>query len=409
MYWMVCAYLYEFVMDKAAAYDSSYNAWLVRIPETMIKYRLCLFFHRDIFCLKQAFLSWKQPQKTKKTIKNIFLYGTYNIHPAFFQCIWKYLRLFLLNLYLKKKNLTKMILTCPNCYSQFNVDDELIGEDGRKVRCTTCKETWFQEKSEDSDDVIDESDSIPDETEDTAEDHIDDIINDISSIINDIEDEDAAQQSQIIVEKPAPTRQPANDHSKSKKVSAVLSIVIFALMFTILLSFAQPVMRAYPPAQAFYAMVGVDMDIAGAGLVFADSRAEYNSETIHVFGTISNITPDEKTIPMIEALLKDNFGITMGKWYIPVDEIVLMAGSDTKYSSFYKVKHADKITDSAYVQVRFILDDIKTDAADGEDIQALHQGESDHQNDHEASEESHQPASSEPHQEPSHPNPHSSH
>lgn len=303
-----------------------------------------------------------------------------------------------------------MILTCPNCYSQFDVDDELIGADGRKVRCTTCKETWFQEKIEDVEGVIEKDDSISDEIEGVAEENIDDIINDISSIINDIEDEDAAQNSRIIVKKPAPIPSPSNDQVKNKKMSAVLSVVIFALIFTILLNFAQPIMRAYPPAQAFYALVGVDMDIAGAGLVFADSRAEYNSETIHVFGTISNITTNEKTIPIIEALLKDNFGVTMGKWHIPVAEKVLMAGSNAKYSSYYKVEHADKITDSAYVQVRFILgDDIKTDAVDGEDNQALHQGENDHPNAPEASAKSHPPASSEPHQEPLHPTPHSAH
>lgn len=37
-----------------------------------------------------------------------------------------------------------MILTCPNCSTQFSVPDTALGAQGRKVKCSRCAHTWFQ-------------------------------------------------------------------------------------------------------------------------------------------------------------------------------------------------------------------------------------------------------------------------
>lgn len=38
-----------------------------------------------------------------------------------------------------------MIITCPSCSARFAVKAEAIGVAGRKVKCTKCQESWFQE------------------------------------------------------------------------------------------------------------------------------------------------------------------------------------------------------------------------------------------------------------------------
>lgn len=36
-----------------------------------------------------------------------------------------------------------MIITCPNCATRYDVDDDRFSPDGRSVRCTSCSESWF--------------------------------------------------------------------------------------------------------------------------------------------------------------------------------------------------------------------------------------------------------------------------
>ncbi|WP_085900969.1 zinc-ribbon domain-containing protein [Kiloniella majae] len=38
-----------------------------------------------------------------------------------------------------------MIVSCPECSSKFRIAPEALGDSGRKVRCSSCRHTWFQE------------------------------------------------------------------------------------------------------------------------------------------------------------------------------------------------------------------------------------------------------------------------
>jgi predicted Zn finger-like uncharacterized protein len=44
-----------------------------------------------------------------------------------------------------------MILTCPNCGTQYVVKDGAIPPEGRQVRCAACKHSWHQEPGEEAD------------------------------------------------------------------------------------------------------------------------------------------------------------------------------------------------------------------------------------------------------------------
>ena len=42
-----------------------------------------------------------------------------------------------------------MIIECPACSKKFNIDDKLIPDDGRLLKCGNCEHTWFFKKDED--------------------------------------------------------------------------------------------------------------------------------------------------------------------------------------------------------------------------------------------------------------------
>ena len=40
-----------------------------------------------------------------------------------------------------------MIIICPSCKKRFEIDDNLIPDKGRLVKCGSCNQTWFFEKN----------------------------------------------------------------------------------------------------------------------------------------------------------------------------------------------------------------------------------------------------------------------
>ena len=41
-----------------------------------------------------------------------------------------------------------MIIACPSCGKNFNVDEDLIPDKGRLLKCGSCNQTWFFNKNE---------------------------------------------------------------------------------------------------------------------------------------------------------------------------------------------------------------------------------------------------------------------
>ncbi|MBL4721762.1 MAG: zinc-ribbon domain-containing protein, partial [Alphaproteobacteria bacterium] len=36
-----------------------------------------------------------------------------------------------------------MLISCPNCSARFKIKAELLGEQGRNVKCAKCAQRWF--------------------------------------------------------------------------------------------------------------------------------------------------------------------------------------------------------------------------------------------------------------------------
>ena len=41
-----------------------------------------------------------------------------------------------------------MIIVCPACSKKFNIDEKLISDQGRLLKCGNCEHTWFYKKKE---------------------------------------------------------------------------------------------------------------------------------------------------------------------------------------------------------------------------------------------------------------------
>ena len=54
-----------------------------------------------------------------------------------------------------------MIITCPNCNKQFQIDNSLITDEGRDLQCGSCNHIWFYKIEKENDEILKLKEEIP--------------------------------------------------------------------------------------------------------------------------------------------------------------------------------------------------------------------------------------------------------
>ncbi len=135
-----------------------------------------------------------------------------------------------------------MIIACINCNKKFDVNSELIPNEGRTIQCGSCNHLWFFKKNGHSQEKIDkpkipkkiDSENIPNISEDSIE------INQISDDFNN------SKGSEIVM------YQPKINFTFSKFLSYILVILISFIGLLILLdTFKGPIYSFFPNLEFF--------------------------------------------------------------------------------------------------------------------------------------------------------------
>lgn len=246
-----------------------------------------------------------------------------------------------------------MLLTCPQCETHFSVPDDALLPDGKKVRCSICKHTWFQEPLENS----------GAHEEDAGENHIysgndgDADESDFLSMLQDEarkqsferkenashesdDDEDgfpkslkrAPQDADIIFSEKSP---PVQIGKRSLIAGISASAALFVILFLTLIALRGPIISAMPSANGFYSVFGFSPVIAGKGLTFHDVRPEIVNGTIHIKAKISNLGIAQANLPYILAEQLDGEGATLASWIIDPPFKTIIGGGTETFSSEY--------------------------------------------------------------------------
>jgi predicted Zn finger-like uncharacterized protein len=255
-----------------------------------------------------------------------------------------------------------MILTCPHCETKFELDSALLGDEGRKVKCSSCAEVWFQEpapESKQSEDVqeeipADESDEnllvdeevaadIPDvapadteepDTEDSPED---------AEVSEDVEEEKVEPEETEA--KPEPAGEDADDvnfsdntddpdddfdipdvalHPKAKLFGFLGAVFVFALVFAGLLIFRTSLMNAFPSMIALYKPLGLVKVEGGDELVFDKVALSPGAQGhMRLRASIVNLGAQTITLPHVKATLLDSADHVLGDVYIKSPQNVI--------------------------------------------------------------------------------------
>lgn len=177
-----------------------------------------------------------------------------------------------------------MILTCPNCETQYFADDSTIGESGRTVKCAACDHSWFVGPEGETD----------------------------------------AKRGPIAGAHEAYREKVRARRARASKSVALATWLIVGALFTTLLAgmvvFRNNVVEVWPQSAATFKTLGLEVN--RFGLEFLDTEAEryFDGTTpiLEISGQVENVTTQARRAPMVRVLLLDESGAMIGESFAPI-------------------------------------------------------------------------------------------
>lgn len=206
-----------------------------------------------------------------------------------------------------------MLITCPSCASDYELPTDRIGVSGRKVRCASCRESWFVASPDDNPDPNAERPALESEIEAAG----------AEIMVRPLPPPDPAERRarrgkagrkgkpahrRAVRRKPPP--------SPRRKLANLLALVVLALIPPLLFAFRDRVVEAAPGTAALYARIGVPVNLVG--LSFANVRSTLSEENdapvLEVSGEIFNDGRIARPVPWLQISLESERGISLYRW-----------------------------------------------------------------------------------------------
>ena len=168
-----------------------------------------------------------------------------------------------------------MIITCPNCGTQYFADDSTIGESGRTVKCTACDHSWFVHPQGTVHD--------PEESADTQT--------------------DSAQE--------AYRRAMTTQRNRQSRAAAILSWLITASIFFMLGAGAvvlrQDVVKIWPASASVYRFAGLEVNRFGLDFTYQEASRTFDGTTpvLTVRGQVKNVSNTIQQTPKVRVSIRD--------------------------------------------------------------------------------------------------------
>jgi predicted Zn finger-like uncharacterized protein len=246
-----------------------------------------------------------------------------------------------------------MILTCPNCGTQYVVKDGSIPPQGRQVRCASCKHSWHQDPEEpafeEDQETLAEATMIDPPTGPEAEERAyeEAIVAEDSEgeppaeeaeasapaepVALDIQDYDAPPEPEVQADddfSPFAERDLAGPPRRSPVLALLLVLVIVAALAAAFWFLAPPEWKAR-------------LGIADAGATpltlvtthMDRQKLESGNELLTVAGRVINPTNKSHSVPPIYAQLKSRTGKVIYSWKIAPPAPSLKPGASASFNS----------------------------------------------------------------------------
>jgi predicted Zn finger-like uncharacterized protein len=215
-----------------------------------------------------------------------------------------------------------MQLACPACHTAFHIEAAALGVNGRSVRCTRCRNTWFARPSDlvptpAMAEVHDEPEAIfPDEPQEAAAPILPEVVAWNDMVIVDVQDGPSLapgvpSETAVPVVQPsfgAPThlaeavrgrRRPIKSGRQETRLGLVA--LLLGVIVVIGVTAREPLVQTFPGLAGYYSLIGLPVNLRG--LEFRDLRTSFETQdgaqVLIIEGEIVNSTRQSREIPRL--------------------------------------------------------------------------------------------------------------
>lgn len=223
-----------------------------------------------------------------------------------------------------------MLIVCPACASQYQIDDAKIGEGGRKVRCASCGDAWHVDAPE----AVSEAalpfpqPPDPDETRALLDEELAraaEVEAEITALAAEREAAIAAAETveppvEPVARKPVKSRRKTTAKPVGKIVPGVAWPAGLALAGLVLLGGLvwqrDLAVRGAPQLATVFRALGLPVNARGLSLGAVESGLiqENDGRFLVVEGDVTNITKRMAAVPPIEVAVTDANGQVLYRW-----------------------------------------------------------------------------------------------
>lgn len=246
-----------------------------------------------------------------------------------------------------------MFVTCSECETMYKVEERLLGQQGRKVRCTECDHMWHQEAPPAEEEAPQPTEK-PDWMDDDEE---NDELDFRTAVKGQYFNEDEIDIPQAV--KPAPETEPVPaefeipvmDYRPLGMAAGQFGAFVFLLLSFVTLSglflLKKPVVSHYPAMAHFYQTIGFDLKAPGEGFALSDMTAQSlqgakGKRVLTIGARLANISDEKMDYPSLQARLKGAYGGVLKTWdFQPEKGLALASGESVPVDLTFKDAPAD--------------------------------------------------------------------
>lgn len=223
-----------------------------------------------------------------------------------------------------------MLIVCPTCASEYRLDIDRVGMEGRSVRCAACRETWFITPA----DVLAAQAAELGATEEAAPDPVSDAAWQEAAAAIRAGSEDAPPDVPA-----AGPRRPARPRKKRRPalgLSPGLAVGLVVLAALPLACLARTsVVRALPQTASLYARIGLPVNLRGIEIrdvvAFSSPAQDGRPAELIVEGDLVGVGRRDVPVSALAVEIRDAAGHALATFPVPAPRAVLGSGETARF------------------------------------------------------------------------------